>query len=88
MSAKLILVSAAQVFKTYASGRLETSALHAISLEINAGELTLLMGPSGSGKTTLLSILSGLMRPTSGTVSLCGVAISECSERVSADVRR
>jgi putative ABC transport system ATP-binding protein len=88
MSARPVLVAAKQVSKTFTSGKIDTPVLHSISLEIRAGELTLLMGPSGSGKTTLLSILSGLMRPTSGTVNLCGVAISAAPEKVSAEVRR
>lgn len=39
-----------------------------LSLQIHAGELTLMMGPSGSGKSTLLAMLSGLLRPDEGAV--------------------
>ncbi|MBX9738224.1 MAG: ATP-binding cassette domain-containing protein [Phycisphaerales bacterium] len=42
--------------------------LHDISLEISAGELVAIVGASGGGKTVLLDHLTGLMRPTSGTV--------------------
>lgn len=82
------LVQARNVQKTFKSGRLETQVLHDVSLQLRPGEFTLLMGPSGSGKTTLLSILSGLLRPSSGQVELCGVDISTAPDAVSARVRR
>jgi len=47
-------------------------ALSPCSFELNAGEITILSGPNGSGKTTLLCCLSGLTRPTSGTVTVGG----------------
>jgi putative ABC transport system ATP-binding protein len=82
------LVQARAVYKTFASGRLQTPVLHDVSLQLRAGEFTLLMGPSGSGKTTLLSIISGLLRPSAGEVQLCGVDISAAPDAVSARVRR
>lgn len=45
-------------------------ALAPASFGLNAREITILSGPNGSGKTTLLSCLSGLIRPSSGTVSV------------------
>jgi ABC-2 type transport system ATP-binding protein len=47
-------------------------ALAPASFELNAGEIAILSGPNGSGKTTLISCLSGLLRPSSGTVTLAG----------------
>jgi ABC-2 type transport system ATP-binding protein len=47
-------------------------ALHAINFELDAGEPIGLVGPNGAGKTTLLNILSGILRPTSGSVRLFG----------------
>lgn len=47
-------------------------ALAPASFGLNAGEITVLSGPNGSGKTTLLSCLSGLIRPSSGDVSVSG----------------
>lgn len=47
-------------------------ALSNVSFEITAGEPVGLVGPNGAGKTTLLSILSGFLRPTSGSVELFG----------------
>jgi len=48
------------------------AALSDVNFELVAGEPIGLVGPNGAGKTTLLSILSGFLRPTSGTVSLFG----------------
>lgn len=47
-------------------------ALQDINFEITAGEAVAIVGRNGSGKTTLLRILSGITRPTSGKVEVCG----------------
>lgn len=63
-----------------------------ISLEIGADTFTAILGPSGSGKSTLLNILSGLIRPTSGTVRCEGPGgpqtVSNRSEKELADWKR
>ncbi len=47
-------------------------ALDRIDLDVPAGQLIGLLGPNGAGKTTLVNLLTGVRRPTSGTVQLCG----------------
>ena len=47
-------------------------SLSDISLEIKPGEIFTLLGPNGAGKTTLIRIISGLIIPQSGTVTVCG----------------
>lgn len=47
--------------------------LHGISLTANSGEFLSIVGPSGSGKSTLLHCMSGLSKPTSGSVNILGV---------------
>jgi ABC-2 type transport system ATP-binding protein len=47
-------------------------ALDRLNLDVHAGELVGLLGPNGAGKSTLVSLLTGVRRPTSGTVELCG----------------
>ncbi|MFV1991579.1 MAG: ABC transporter ATP-binding protein [Acidimicrobiales bacterium] len=54
--------------KTYRTGAVEVHALRGIDLEIQSGEMTMVMGPSGHGKTTLLNCLSGLDDIDDGTV--------------------
>jgi ABC-2 type transport system ATP-binding protein len=47
-------------------------ALSDCTLDIPAGRVAGLVGPNGAGKTTLLSLAAGLLRPTSGTIEVCG----------------
>ena len=62
--------------------------LKGIDLVVNDGEFVSVMGESGSGKSTLLSILSGNLRPDSGTVTFDGFEISSASEREMAKFRQ
>lgn len=56
--------------KDYGTGDNKVSALTGVDLDVNYGELTLLVGPSGCGKTTLISIIAGLLNPTSGNIEV------------------
>jgi ABC-2 type transport system ATP-binding protein len=63
------IVSVRDLTKTYASG---FQALKSVNLEIEEGEIIALLGPNGAGKTTLISIICGIVRPTSGSVTVGG----------------
>jgi putative ABC transport system ATP-binding protein len=69
------------VGKTYGSGEHAVDALKNATLEIQAGEVTLIEGPSGSGKTTLISILGLLLTPTTGEVWIEGKNVAGLGER-------
>ncbi len=69
------------VGKTYGAGEAAVAALRDATLDIRAGEVTLIEGPSGSGKTTLISILGLLLRPTAGEVWLEGQNVAGLGER-------
>ena len=58
--------------RTYRKGRIEVTPLENLDLDVPAGEFLALMGPSGSGKTTLLNLISGIDRPSSGTLHIGG----------------
>lgn len=67
--------------KTYAEGTAAARALDGVNLDVQAGQVTLLMGPSGSGKTTLVSIMGAILRPSSGSVRIAGREITGLPER-------
>ncbi len=73
--------------KTYQTGAAASRALNGIDLDVNGGEVTLLMGPSGSGKTTLISIMGCILRPTSGSVEINGRDVTHLKERQLPKVR-
>jgi ABC-2 type transport system ATP-binding protein len=68
------IITVSNLNKTYASG---FEALKDVNLEIRRGEIFALLGPNGAGKTTLISIICGLVRPTSGTVTADGHDITK-----------
>jgi ABC-2 type transport system ATP-binding protein len=57
------------------------AALEPLDLVIEAGALVMLVGPNGSGKTTMLRMASGLLEPTSGSVSIDGFAAGSLEAR-------
>ena len=71
-SATAPAIAATLLNKRFTSGKTSAQVLFDVSLELRAGELTLVSGPSGSGKSTLLAALSGLTRPDSGSVTALG----------------
>ena len=60
----------------------EVEALKDINLSIRRGEFISIVGPSGCGKSTLLSIISGLLKPTSGEIYIAGEPINGISDKV------
>jgi putative ABC transport system ATP-binding protein len=52
-----------------------------LSIEVERGELALLLGPSGCGKTSLLSAFASILRPASGTVALDGIEVTALRSR-------
>jgi putative ABC transport system ATP-binding protein len=58
-----------------------------VSFSIGRGELVAIVGPSGSGKTTLLHLMGSLDRPTTGSVRVTGLDVSQLSDRQLAALR-
>ncbi|SDH65097.1 MULTISPECIES: ABC transporter ATP-binding protein [unclassified Nitrosomonas] len=68
-------ISVNELTKWFGEGNLKTFAVREVSFEAYFGEILFIVGPSGSGKTTLLSMISGVLRPSSGTVAIDNVNI-------------
>jgi len=60
----------------------DTSVLKGVDLEVRRGEIFALLGSNGAGKTTMVNILSTLLKPDSGSASVCGFDTQSQPERV------
>ena len=74
------LIELAGVEKVYRTGKLEYPALRGVDLSIAAGEMVAIVGPSGSGKSTIINMITGIDRPTAGSVTVGGERIDQMSE--------
>lgn len=70
------------IHHTYFTKDSASRALEDIHLSIEEGEFISFLGPSGCGKTTLLSIVSGLLKPTSGDVYIKGKRVESTSSSI------
>ncbi|MGG2080732.1 ABC transporter ATP-binding protein [Lysinibacillus pakistanensis] len=83
-----MIIKANQISKIYGSGENKVVALNKVNLEIAAGDFISIMGPSGSGKSTLLHLLSGLDKPTAGSLTYDGKEIYSFSDKELSAFRR
>lgn len=74
------VIHIATVSKKYKGA--DNFSIHQLSLEINKGEIYGLLGPNGAGKTTLISMLCGLLKPTSGQITINGLSFKENSKKI------
>jgi branched-chain amino acid transport system ATP-binding protein len=65
------MLAVADIVKSFGGNR----AVDGVSFAVEAGTITGLIGPNGAGKTTLFNVIAGTLAPTSGSVTLDGVAI-------------
>jgi len=80
-------IKATGLMKWFGEGEAKTTAVKDVNLEMSFGEMVYIVGPSGSGKTTLLSVLSGILKPDAGTVTVEGIDIWHLSNDKLADFR-
>ena len=79
------MIEFTDVTKSYSVG---TQALRGVSLQIEDGEFAFLVGPSGSGKSTIIKLITGELRPTSGTVHVNGYSLERIRKREVPYLRR
>ncbi len=82
------IVGASDVHRRYGEGEAAVDALAGVTVSFPAGRFAAIMGPSGSGKSTLMHILAGLDKPTSGTVRVAGVELTQLNDRDLTQLRR
>jgi putative ABC transport system ATP-binding protein len=86
-SAKTEAIVATDLTKTFGEGGNRMTAVDDVGLVAHFGEMLFIVGPSGSGKTTLLSMISGILRPNAGKVTVKGADIWTLSNDQLADFR-
>ncbi len=82
------VLDASGLTKIYHRGAEEVHALRGVSLSVQAGEFVSIVGPSGSGKTALLNLLGCLDTPTTGTLSINGIKVTNLPESQRVIIRR
>lgn len=76
------------ITKIYGAGETEVRALDEVSVSFPRGQFTAIMGPSGSGKSTLMHCLAGLDTPTSGTVHVGHIDLTQLGDDHLTQLRR
>ena len=79
------MIEFTDVVKSYDQGN---KALNGVSMQIEDGEFVFLVGPSGSGKSTIIKLITGELKPTSGTVHVNGYSLERIRKREIPFLRR
>lgn len=79
------MIEFTDVVKSYTVGN---TALNGVTMQIEDGEFAFLVGPSGSGKSTILKLITGELKPTSGTVHVNGYSLERIRKREIPYLRR
>lgn len=79
------MIEFTDVVKSYTQGN---TALNGVTMQIEDGEFCFLVGPSGSGKSTIIKLISGELKPTSGTVHVNGYSLERIRKREIPFLRR
>ena len=74
------MIKVKSITKNYTTGEVVTKVLKRISFDVPKGQFLSIMGPSGAGKSTLLYQMGLLDKPTSGTVIIDGIDVSQLSQ--------
>jgi putative ABC transport system ATP-binding protein len=80
-------IVATDLTKWFGEGETKVTAVNGVALVAHFGEMLFIVGPSGSGKTTMLSMISGILRPNQGNVTVKGTDIWTLGKDQLADFR-
>lgn len=78
---KIMFLEISDLKKSFGEGDSKVQVLKGIDLNVDKGEICVLLGPSGSGKSTLLNIIGGIDSPDSGYVSIDGEKMVDMTEK-------
>ncbi|QKT08393.1 ABC transporter ATP-binding protein [Gordonia sp. X0973] len=82
------LVSARGLVREYEFGDTKVRALDGVDLDLAGGRFVSIVGPSGAGKSTLLHVLGALDQPTSGSIVVDGVSLTDLDDAAASEFRR
>lgn len=85
---KIDIVELKNLFYIYKDEKIDVVANKDVNITFKKGTINIIMGPSGSGKTTFLQIIGGLLSPSSGTLKINDIDISELNEADKTQFRR
>jgi putative ABC transport system ATP-binding protein len=83
-----MFIEVSNLKKSYTTGAVVTEVLKGIAMQLQKGEIGVILGPSGSGKSTLMNIIGGIDRGSSGTVCVDGVEVSQLNDDRLTNYRR
>jgi putative ABC transport system ATP-binding protein len=83
-----MFIQISNIKKHYGEGESRTDVLNGIDIEIEKGEICVLLGPSGSGKSTLLNIIGGIDNANEGFISINGEKTDDMNEKRLTEYRR
>jgi putative ABC transport system ATP-binding protein len=83
----MTILKVENLVKIYTSGKLKTTALQGVNMEVEKSEFTAVVGPSGSGKTTLINIIGGLDNASGGKVFLKDRDVTTLSQKDLSEIR-
>lgn len=83
-----MFIKVENVVKSYKTGDVNTQVLKGVAMNLDKGEIGVILGPSGSGKSTLLNIIGGIDRCDTGLVSVDDITVTSLSDDKLTDYRR
>ncbi len=82
------IIALRDVVRVYRQGSVDVHALRGVTMDVAAGEFTVICGPSGSGKTTMLNLIGALDAMTSGSILLEGQELGDLNRKELSELRR